>query len=123
MERLTRFFMQRRTLFWTLMAGIILFGFISYVRMPKLEDPAVPVKQASVVLIYPGADTHTMELEVAQPVEDAMRSLPDIRKIKTAGSDKCGVQYRDADGRTGTAFRYDTQKGGRRGHAAAARML
>lgn len=83
MERLTRFFMQRRTLFWTLMAGIILFGFISYVRMPKLEDPAVPVKQASVVLIYPGADTHTMELEVAQPVEDAMRSLPDIRKIKT----------------------------------------
>ena len=75
--------MQRRTLFWALMAGIIMMGILSYMRMPKLEDPAVPVKQASVIIIYPGADVHQVELEAAQPVEDAMRTLPDIRKIKT----------------------------------------
>lgn len=83
MDKLTKFFMQRRTLFWTAMAGILLLGVISYLQMPKLEDPAVPVKQASVVLIYPGADAHTVELEAVQPVEDALRTLPDIRKIKS----------------------------------------
>ncbi|MDE7389265.1 MAG: efflux RND transporter permease subunit [Muribaculaceae bacterium] len=83
MERLTRFFMNRRTLFWTLLAGILMLGALSYFSMPKLEDPAVPVKQASVMLIYPGADVHSVELEAAQPVEDAMRTLPDVKKITT----------------------------------------
>ena len=83
MERITKFFMQRRTLFWSLMVGIILIGVASYVSMPKLEDPAVPVKQVSVIALYPGADTHTVELDVAVPLEDALRTMPDIRKIKT----------------------------------------
>ncbi len=83
MEKVTKFFMQRRTLFWAAMAGILLLGVISYVQMPKLEDPAVPVKQASVVIVYPGADAHTVELEAVQPVEDALRTLPDVRKINS----------------------------------------
>lgn len=83
MDRITKFFMQRRTLFWALMAGILMLGVLSYLRMPKLEDPAIAVKQASVVLIYPGADAHQVEIEAAQPVEDALRTLPDIKKIKT----------------------------------------
>ncbi len=83
MTPVLKFFMQRRTLFWSFMCGIIVLGLLSYMRMPKLEDPAVPVKQVAVVAIYPGATAHTVELEVAQPLEDAMRTLPDIRKIKT----------------------------------------
>ena len=82
-ERVTKFFMQRRTLFWALMAGILMMGVLSFMRMPKLEDPAIAVKQASVILVYPGADAHQVEIEAAQPVEDALRTLPDIKKIKT----------------------------------------
>lgn len=65
------------------MAAIIVMGILGYFGMPKLEDPAVPVKQVSVIALYPGADTHTMELEVAQPLEDALRTLPHLRKIKS----------------------------------------
>lgn len=83
MERLTRFFMQRPTLFWSLMVGIIMLGVLSYTRMPKLEDPVVPVKQASIVMLYPGADVNTMELDVAAPMEDALRTLPNVDEIKT----------------------------------------
>jgi multidrug efflux pump subunit AcrB len=83
MERMTKFFMSRQTLFWSLVVGILLMGVISYMRMPKLEDPAVPIKQVSVVALYPGADAHTVELTVAQPLEDALRTLPDVNKIKT----------------------------------------
>lgn len=83
MEKLTRFFMQRPTLFRSLMAGIIILGILSYRSMPKLEDPAVPVKQASIIVLYPGADLHTTELDVAVPMEDALRTLPDVDEIKT----------------------------------------
>lgn len=75
--------MQRPTLFWSLMVGIIILGILSFYRMPKLEDPAVPVKQVSIVAIYPGADVHTVELDVALPIEDAMRTLPNVDDIKT----------------------------------------
>lgn len=81
--KVTEFFMRRTTLFWSFTVFILLAGVISFMQMPKLEDPAVAVKQAMVAVSYPGAPAHTVELEVAQPVEDALRTLPDVKKIKT----------------------------------------
>lgn len=75
--------MARRTLFWSLMALIIAVGILTYIRMPKLEDPAVTVKQASVVVIYPGADTKRVEKEVVTVLEEQLRSLPDVKKISS----------------------------------------
>lgn len=83
MSRVVRFFMERRSLFWSLMAGIIIAGVLSFLSMPKLEDPAVPVKQAMVIVPYPGASAHEVELNVAQLMEDELRALPDVNKIKT----------------------------------------
>ena len=65
------------------MTFILLAGVFAYIQMPKLEDPAVAVKQAMVAVVWPGADAHQVELQVAQPVEDALRTLPDVKKIKT----------------------------------------
>ena len=81
--KITEFFMRRPTLFWSLMAGIIVAGIICFIQMPKLEDPAVAVKQAMVVVPYPGASAHEVELDVALKMEDALRTLPDVKKIKT----------------------------------------
>ena len=83
MNRLTRFFMERPVLFWSLMVGIIIAGVLAFLNMPKLEDPAVPVKQAMVIVPYPGASAHEVELNVAQLVEDELRALPDVYKIKS----------------------------------------
>lgn len=96
MDRLPKFFLQRPTLFWSLMVAILLYGVISYVKMPKLEDPAVPIKQFNVVAMYPGADAHTVELEVALPLEDALRTLPNVKKIKSdvsTGRAVIGVEF------------------------------
>ncbi len=75
--------MRRPTLFWSLAVFVILAGVLSFIQMPKLEDPAVAVKQAMVVVPYPGAGAHQMELEVAQLMEDELRNLPDVKKIKS----------------------------------------
>lgn len=83
MNRVTKFFMQRPTLFWSMLVGMLLAGLLAFAMMPKLEDPAVAVKQAMVIVPYPGADAHKMELEVAQVMEDRLRTLPDVKKITT----------------------------------------
>ena len=81
--KITRFFMQRPVLFWSLMVAILIAGVLSFVQMPKLEDPAVSAKQAMVVVSWPGASAHEMELQVAQLMEDELRALPNVKKVKT----------------------------------------
>lgn len=83
MIRITEFFMRRRTLFWSAMAIILLGGILFFLRMPKLEDPAISVKQASVMVIYPGADAEVIERDVVTLIEDRLRTLPDVKKIKS----------------------------------------
>ena len=77
--KITEFFVKRPTLFWSLMVGILLAGIFAFTRMPKLEDPAVAVKQAMVMVPYMGASAHEVELKVAQVMEDELRTLPDVR--------------------------------------------
>ena len=81
--KITEFFMKRPTLFWSFAVFIMLAGVLSFIRMPKLEDPAVAVKQAMVVVPYPGASAHQVELEVAQLMEDELRNLPNVKKVKS----------------------------------------
>lgn len=81
--KMTEFFMRRPVLFWSLMAAIVIAGVLAFVQMPKLEDPAVSAKQAMVVVAWLGADAHEMELEVAQLMEDELRALPNVKKVKT----------------------------------------
>lgn len=75
--------MKRPTLFWSLMTFILIAGVLAFLQMPKLEDPAVSVKQAMVVVPYPGATAHEVELKVAQTMEDELRALPNVKKIKS----------------------------------------
>lgn len=75
--------MRRPILFWSLIVGILMAGIMSFISMPKLEDPAVAAKQAMVIVSYPGASAHEVELNVAQLMEDELRALPNVKKIKT----------------------------------------
>ncbi len=81
--KITEFFIKRPTLFWSLMAGILLAGVLAFMAMPKLEDPAVATKQAMVVIPWPGANAHEVELNAAQVMEDELRALPNVHKIKS----------------------------------------
>ena len=76
--------MDHSTVFWSFIVGIIIAGVISFNQMPKLEDPAVAVKQAMVIIPCQGASAHEVELKVAQPMEDVLRTLPQVRRIKSA---------------------------------------
>lgn len=83
MMKITEFFMKRPMLFWSFVTAIIIAGILSFIQMPKLEDPAVSAKQAMVIVPYPGASAHETELKVALMMEEELRALPNINKIKT----------------------------------------
>ena len=73
MMKITEYFMKRPVLFWSFISAIIIAGILSFIMMPKLEDPAVSVKQAMVMVPYPGASAHEVELKVALMMEDELR--------------------------------------------------
>lgn len=75
--------MHRPVLFWSFMVAIIIAGVLSFVQMPKLEDPAVSAKQAMVVVACPGASAYEMEQNVALLLEEELRALPNVNKVKT----------------------------------------
>ncbi len=83
MNRIAEFFMRRPVVFWSLVAAILIAGILSFLWMPKLEDPAVSAKQAMVVISYPGASAYDVELNASIRMEDALRALPDVSKVKT----------------------------------------
>lgn len=94
--KVTEYFIKRPTLFWSFLAIILVAGVISFKAMPKLEDPAVAVKQAMVVVPYPGANAHEVELKVAQVMEEKLRTLPNIYKIRSecrAGMAMIAVEF------------------------------
>ena len=64
-------------------AILVVGGIISYDVMPKLEDPAIKVKQAMVVTTYPGASAHEVELEVTDKIEKAIRQMPGIDNVQS----------------------------------------
>lgn len=94
--KITDFFLRRPTLFWSFLAIFLVAGVLAFKAMPKLEDPAVAVKQAMVVVPYPGANAHEVELKVVQVVEDKLRTLPNVYKIRSecqAGMAMISVEF------------------------------
>ena len=64
-----------------------LFGVISYLTMPKAEDPYVSYHTTSVLVINQGASPEDMETLVADPLEESFNEIEGIRNIATQISD------------------------------------
>lgn len=71
---------------WYCVAILVVGGIFAYDRMSKLEDPAITVKQAMVVTVYPGASPYEVELQVTDPLEKAIRSIKGVDKVESQSS-------------------------------------
>ena len=81
---ISKWALNRGVLINAFVAVLIIGGLWAFTKMPKLEDPAVRVKQALVVATYPGASAHQVELELADPIEKSIRQMPDIDHIESS---------------------------------------
>ena len=76
--------LDNRKLVNFLVVILVVGGFLAYGSMPKLEDPAIKVKQAMVITTYPGASAHQVELEVTDPLEKSIQEMSTINNIQSS---------------------------------------
>ncbi|MGM9713368.1 MAG: efflux RND transporter permease subunit [Prevotella sp.] len=81
---ISKWALGRRNLVNTFVIFLILGGLWAFLQMPKLEDPAIRVKQALVVVTYPGASAHQVELEVTDPLEKSIRQMPALDHVESS---------------------------------------
>ncbi|WP_315721408.1 MULTISPECIES: efflux RND transporter permease subunit [unclassified Bradyrhizobium] len=66
-----------------LIVALGLFGFISYERLGRAEDPFFTVKVVNVSVMWPGATATEMQSQVADPIEKKLQELPYFEKVQT----------------------------------------
>jgi multidrug efflux pump subunit AcrB len=66
---------------------LVLFGLVSFLSMPRSEDPQVSPAASTTVVIYPGATPEDMEELVIDPIEEVLNELEDIKHIKSRAED------------------------------------
>ena len=62
---------------------LVLAGLWLALDFPSTEEPQVTVRTATVLTLVPGASTERMEQLVARPIEEAISSLAEVKRIKT----------------------------------------
>lgn len=63
---------------------LFIFGITSYLTMPRSEDPQIVPNGISVIVVYPGTIPADMEELIADPVEEKLNELDNIKQIDTS---------------------------------------
>jgi multidrug efflux pump subunit AcrB len=71
-HNLARFFTENRHISWVLLFAVLIWGAFSWMNMPKLKDPEIPVLVAVAVCPWPGASAEQIEQLVTKPMEETI---------------------------------------------------
>ncbi len=74
-----RFFVENRQISWILLLATVALGVYGYTKMPQRKDPDIPVRVASVITQWPGANAQQVEQLVTRPIESSVAQNPNIR--------------------------------------------
>ena len=86
MKGITAFALNNsRTVVMTLLL-VIVGGVFAFIRLPKLEDPLITIREAVVYAKYPGMPVEQVERLITRPIEEKIRSMGEIDKIKDSTS-------------------------------------
>lgn len=72
---------------------LVLSGIVSFITMPRSEDPQVSGPGTSVFVIYPGANPVDVERLITDPIEEVVNELDDIKEIKSFMKDGLSVTH------------------------------
>ena len=66
-----------------IVAVLVLLGIVSFISMPRSEDPQISPAGTTVFVVYPGANPADVEKLVVKPIEEVLNELEDIKEIKS----------------------------------------
>jgi multidrug efflux pump subunit AcrB len=65
---------------------VIVGGSYAFFKLPKLEDPFITIREAVVVAKFPGMPVAQVERLITRPIEEKIRSMGEVDKIKDSTS-------------------------------------
>ncbi|HLP08624.1 MAG TPA: efflux RND transporter permease subunit, partial [Opitutaceae bacterium] len=80
---LAKFALARSRITFFAAIAILFAGAAAYLDFPAQEEPTLPVRAAAVAAYFPGLPTRQMEQLVARPIEDRIRSMPELKHLST----------------------------------------
>ncbi|GAB6282818.1 MAG: efflux RND transporter permease subunit [Ignavibacterium sp.] len=69
----------------------IVLGIVSFITMPRSEDPVVSPPGSTIVVLYPGATPTDLEELVVDPIEEELNQLDNIKEIRSQMKDGLAV--------------------------------
>ncbi|MCU7556047.1 efflux RND transporter permease subunit [Alteromonas sp. ASW11-19] len=83
MKSLSQLSLEQNRLMLAVVVMLMIYGLVSYFKLPAQEDPSITIREAVVTASYPGLPAHKVELLVTKTLEEAARKLPEIDEIRS----------------------------------------
>lgn len=64
-------------------AVVLLLGVLTYITLPRAQDPEINFNWVSIITALPGASAADVEREITSPLEDALRQVKDIKYVSS----------------------------------------
>jgi multidrug efflux pump subunit AcrB len=77
------FWIRRPAFTLVLTLCVMALGWVSAVRIPRSEDPALKIPVFTVIAVMPGLGPVDLEKLVARPLEDSIQELDDLKKVQS----------------------------------------
>ncbi len=68
---------------WTIYVLALLIGVATFLTIGRLEYPEFTIRNAQIITEYPGRTSEQVEQEVTEPLEQSIRKMPEVDKIKS----------------------------------------
>ncbi|WP_291157365.1 efflux RND transporter permease subunit [Gemmatimonas sp. UBA7669] len=107
LSNLTRFAVERWQFTVLVFLMFVALGASSWFAIARSEDPSFPVPIYTVVAVYPGASPEDMEQLVADPVEKQLKTLENVKELRSTSSDGLTVIRIEFDADVDAERKYD----------------
>ena len=79
---LTSFSLKNARFTLVIFACVSVLGLSSFLEIPRREDPLLTLPGSAIVVVFPGASAMEIERLVVRPLEDSVKELDDVRKMR-----------------------------------------
>ena len=84
-------FYKNRQLLWLSIILIVVWGLSAFLTLPRLEDPEITPRFASVTTFFPGASAPRVESLVTDVIEEELQDIEEIDEIESSSSQGISV--------------------------------
>jgi len=102
--RLSRFSIRKPVTTTMIFLAVILFGFISWKRLPQELFPAIAYPQMTIVTLYGNAAPEEIETLITKPIEEAIGTVKNLERIKSISREGVSMVTAEFDWGTNMGF-------------------